>query len=90
MKAHLDSITKSRTLHIKQEAENRIKRAMKGQVIEHMIKLVEPGEEVYYKRDINKHWGGHAKVIGRYGKTVVVTHGGGMLLEYISIGCCDC
>lgn len=45
LKAHLDSIDKSRVIHIQQEVEDRIKRPMKGQIKEHKIELVQPGKK---------------------------------------------
>src|SRR6201990_1259824 len=72
----IEGIHKAREAHVKQEAEDRVKRAMKGQIREHKLELAEPGEEVYYKREIDNNWRGPAKVIGRDGKTVIVKHGG--------------
>src|ERR1700755_2535405 len=72
----IEGIHKAREAHIKQEAEDRVKRAMRGQIREHKLELAEPGEEVYYKREIDNNWRGPAKVIGRDGKVVIVKHGG--------------
>src|ERR1044072_409318 len=76
LKKTIEGIQKAREAHVKQEAEDRVKRAMKGQIREHKLELAEPGEEVYYKREIDKNWRGPAKVIGRDGKVVIVKHGG--------------
>src|ERR1700755_1664326 len=76
LKKTIEGIQKAREAHVKQEAEDRVKRAMKGQIREHKLELAEPGEEVYYKREIDNNWRGPAKVIGRDGKTVIVKHGG--------------
>src|SRR6201990_1293693 len=76
LKKTIEGIQKAREAHVKQEAEDRVKRAMKGQIREHKLELDEPGEEVYYKREVDNNWRGPAKVIGRDGKVVIVKHGG--------------
>src|SRR5215469_4117775 len=67
---------RAREIHVQQEADSRIKRALRNNIREHNLELTEPGEEVYYKREEEREWRGPAKVIGRDGKTAVVNHGG--------------
>ena len=76
MRHNLEAMHKSREIHIQQEADNRLKRALKSNVREHKLEEVEKSDEVYYKRDGEQEWRGPAKVIGTDGKTVVVKHGG--------------
>ena len=76
MRHNLEAIHKSRKIHIMQEADKRLKIAMKSNVREHKLEDVENSDEVYYKRDGEQEWRGPAKVIGTDGKTVVVKHGG--------------
>ena len=76
MRHNLEAIHNSRKIHIMQEADKRLKKAMKNNVREHKLEDVENSDEVYYKRDGEQEWRGPAKVIGTDGKTVVVKHGG--------------
>ena len=76
MKEVIDGLHKAREIHVKQEAEERIRRALMGQIVEHKVELAQAGEKVYYKRSGENEWRGPAVVIGRDGKTVVVKHGG--------------
>ena len=54
MKKIIEGINKARSIHIQQEAEERIKRALIGKVVEHKIDLAKAGDKVYYKREGEK------------------------------------
>lgn len=73
---NLAAMRKARIIHIKQESEERIRRALSKNVREHKIEEARIGDKVYYKRENEKRWRGPAKVIGIDGKTVIVKHGG--------------
>src|SRR5215469_14911886 len=60
MKEIIDGLHKAREIHVKQEAEERIRRALMGQIVEHKVELAQAGEKVYYKRSGEKEWRGPA------------------------------
>ena len=76
VKENLVAMHKAREIHVQQEAEEKIRRALKGQIRDHKIEDASLGDEVLYKRAGEKEWRGPAKVIGVDGKTVMVKHGG--------------
>src|SRR5215469_4813648 len=42
---------RAREIQVQQEADSKIKRALRNNIREHNLELAEPGEEVYYKRE---------------------------------------
>ena len=68
----------AREIHIQQESEDKIRRALGGKIREHKVDECEIGDKVYYKREKEKRWRGPAIVIGKDGKTVIVKHGGSL------------
>ena len=76
VRENLNAMNRARVIHIQQEAEEKIRRALRHQVREHKLMDVEKGQEVYYKREGEKEWRGPARVIGVDGKVVIVKQGG--------------
>ena len=66
----------ARKIHIQQESDDHLKRALKGRIREHKIEKAKMEDKVYYKKEKEKLWRGPAVVIGRNGKNVIVKHGG--------------
>ena len=71
----LDGMRKAREIHVQQESDYKIKRALKGRIHEQEIEEIEEIEEI---------WREPAVVIGRDRKNVIVKHGG-MLREIMRI-----
>ena len=71
---HLNSLHAARKAFTASEADERIRRALRGKVraAEHTYKS---GDSVYYKRDANNRWLGPGKVVFQDGKVVFVRHG---------------
>ena len=76
MRENLEAMHKAREAHIRQESDEKLKRALAHNVRVHKFEDVKTSDEVFYKRDGEKEWRGPAKVIGIDGKTIVVKHGG--------------
>ena len=73
------AIHQGRVACIAQEADSRIKRAMRAKIRTHKIEDAEEGNEVYYRLDDGKKkWRGPAKVVGKNNKVVIVQHGAGL------------
>ena len=75
MRNILDGMRKAREIHVQQESDYKIKRALKGRIHEQEIEEIEEIEEI---------WREPAVVIGRDRKNVIVKHGG-MLREIMRI-----
>ena len=76
MRKNLEAMHQGRRIHVIQESDEKVRRALNSKVREHKLDEVQMADEVYYKRDGEKEWRGPAKVIGLDGKIVVVKHGG--------------
>lgn len=76
VRENLMAMHRTRILHVQQEADGKIKRALRSQTREHKLEEVAVKDEVLYKRVGEKEWRGPGKVIGVDGKTVIVKHGG--------------
>ena len=76
MRENLEAMHHGRRVHVIQESDERVRRALRSRIREHRIEDAEMSDEVFYKRDGESEWRGPARVIGRDGKSVVVKHGG--------------
>ena len=50
----LEGMRKAREIHVQQESDDKIKRALKGKIREHKIEEVKFGDMVFYKREKEK------------------------------------
>lgn len=71
---HLNGLHAARKAFIESENDERIRRALRNK-IRASETIYNPGDKVYYKRDLNNRWLGPAKVIFQDGKVVFVRHG---------------
>ena len=69
---------------LKNESNEKIRRALSHQVREDNVAELENGDSVYYKRQGEAKWRGPGNVIGRDGKQVLVRHGG----TYVRVHSC--
>src|SRR5215469_7839953 len=76
MGENLRAMHKAREIHIQQESESRIRKALRKNIREHKYEDSNIGDKVYYKRENEKRWRGPGRVIGRDGKNILVKHGG--------------
>ena len=72
---HLNALHSSRRAYIETEANERIRRALRGK-IRAAEDIFEKGDTVYYKREGKERWFGPATVVFQEGKVVFVRHGG--------------
>ena len=72
---HLNALHSSRRAYIETEANERIRRALRGK-IRAAEDIFEKGDTVYYKREGKERWLGPATVVFQEGKVVFVRHGG--------------
>lgn len=72
---HLNALHEARRAFIQSEADERIRRALRGKVraAEHIF---ENGDRVFYKREDHERWLGPGKVVFQDGKVIFVRHGG--------------
>ena len=68
----LNALHKAREETIKQEASERLRRALKSKVRTHSDIRYFQGEEVFYKQEDVKRWDGPARVIGQDGSKVLI------------------
>ena len=66
---------KAREIHIQQESDRKINRALKHRVRRQEVQELCMGEKIYYKKDKEDRWRGPARVIGIDGKSVIVKQG---------------
>ena len=76
VRKNLNALHSARQEFIRLESDERIRRALRHNIRETNLELIENGREVYYKRNNDKEWHGPGVVIGRDGKQVFVRHGG--------------
>lgn len=76
VKDNLNAMHFAREEFVKNEASERLKRALRHNIRSSEISEIENGDEVYYKRNDSHEWYGPGIVIGRDGKQVLVRHGG--------------
>ena len=69
---------------LKNESNEKIRRALSHQVREDNVAELRNGDSVYYKRNGETKWRGPGNVIGRDGKQVLVRHGG----TYVRVHSC--
>ena len=69
---------------LKNESDEKIRRALSHQVREDDVADLQNGDSVYYKRQNDNKWRGPGNVIGRDGKQVLVRHGG----TYVRVHSC--
>src|SRR5215469_16111224 len=72
---YIKAIREARKIHIEQESDEKIRRALMSRIREHNIEKTQIGDKVLYKRENEKRWRGPAKVIGVDNKTIIVKHG---------------
>ena len=72
---HLNALHASRRAFIQTEADERIRRALRGKV-RAMEQVFKNGDRVFYKREGRDRWLGPGKVVFQDGKLVFVRHGG--------------
>ena len=72
---HLNALHSSRRAYIQTEANERIRRALRGK-IRAAEDIFENGDMVFYKREGKERWLGPATVVFQDGKVVFVRHGG--------------
>ena len=58
-----------------QEAERKIKRALRHKIRKQEAEEINVGEKIYYKKNKEDKWRGPARVLGKEGKTVLVKQG---------------
>ena len=73
---NLNAMHAARRDFIRNESDERIRRALLRQTREDNSRKFQMGDNVYYKRNDSDQWHGPARVIGRDGKQVLVRHGG--------------
>ena len=73
---NLNAMNSARRDFIRNESDERIRRALLRQVRDDDPRKFETGDSVYYKRNESDQWRGPARVIGRDGKQILVRHGG--------------
>ena len=72
---HLNALHASREAFIETEADERIRRALRGKV-RASEQTFSHGDRVYYKREGHERWLGPGKVVFQDGRVVFVRHGG--------------
>lgn len=76
MEQYLSVMNKAGEIKIKQESDEKLKRALRNRIREHKFEdAINIGEKVYYKRENESKWRGPAKIIRIDGKSVIVKHG---------------
>ena len=70
----LEYAHKAREIYIQQEADRKIKRALRHE-IRKQVQEINIREKLYYKKDVEDKWRGPLKVMGKEAKTVVVKQG---------------
>ena len=80
----LEGMKVAREIHIQQESNDCIRRALKGRIREHKVEEAKIGDKVYYKREKDHKWRGPEIVIGMDGKNVILKHDG-LLREVVRI-----
>ena len=73
---NLNAMRVAREVFIKNESNERIRRALLHNVREDNMVGLQNGDQVYFKRDSENQWRGPGIVIGKDGKQVLVRHGG--------------
>lgn len=73
---NLNAMNSARREFIRNESDDRVRRALLRQVRDNDPRKFNPGDSVYFKRNGNDQWRGPARVIGRDGKQILVRHGG--------------
>ena len=81
---HLNALHSSRRAYIETEANERIRRALRGK-IRAAEDIFEKGDTVYYKREGKERWLGPATVVFQEGKVVFVRHGGIVVMSTIVV-----
>ena len=72
---HLNALHSARKAFISSEADERVRRALRGKVTA-CEQVFENGDKVFYKRDKSERWLGPGIVVFQDGKVVFVRHGG--------------
>ena len=75
--AHISALNSARNEYLKAECSERLRKALKHNV--RPSSMVCSGDEVFYKRAIDKKWHGPARVIGTDSSIVFLRHGGSIL-----------
>ena len=73
---HLTAMHAARADFLKNESNEKIKRALKHQIRVSDVEDLQSGDPVFYKRRDSDCWHGPGVVIGKDGKQVLVRHGG--------------
>ena len=71
----LEYAHKAREIYVQQEADRKLKRALRHKTRKQEMEEINVGEKVYYKKNKEDKWRGPPKVIGKDGKTVVLKQG---------------
>ena len=72
----LNAMQSARVQFLKFESLEKVKTALEHNTRQTLLKDLQNGDEVYYKRNDSKEWHGPGVVIGKDGKQVLVRHGG--------------
>ena len=72
----LNALHAARQAFVKQEASEKLRRALSRQTRSYSDQVFGNGESVYYWRNNSKEWHGPAKVLGRDGQQYLLKHGG--------------
>ena len=81
---NLNAMAKARVEFVRNESNEKIRRALLHQVRSSNTEDLTNGDSVYYKRNDDDRWRGPGVVIGRDGKQVLVRHGG----TYVRVHVC--
>ena len=76
VRENLNAMHSARVQFLKFESLEKVKTALKHNTRQTLLKDLQNGDEVYYKRNDSKEWHGPGVVIGKDGKQVLVRHGG--------------
>ena len=80
---NLNALRKSREEFVKADADERIRRALSGNIRKTVDTDIKLGSYVYYKREGCDQWRGPARVIGKDGKVNLLRHGGNVVRAHI-------
>lgn len=70
--AHLNAMHKAREEHIKMEASEKLRRAMRAKTRTHSNVIYFNGDDVFYKRDDSNRWKGPGRVVGQDGTKLLI------------------
>ena len=79
IRKNMNAMHVARQKYVQAESSERIRKALRSKLRSYSDTNYETGEKVFYRRKNTKGWKGPATVLGKYGKLVMLRHGGSLV-----------